>query len=147
LGAGLGNSFHNDPNCIGLQFALFNCPFERRIDPMLTTVTHHLSSNVLPSSLGGTLAYRRTIPRCQIGQHEGQRIDEIMTGASDTSLIIETLPEEWLYTLPASIAMFLRRSAHKGYCPFIPALRRLGLRTRQEIEEQRNAHLRACWRW
>jgi hypothetical protein len=41
--------------------------------------------------------------------------------------------------LPAAVAGFLLQHAVQGWCPPLPVLRRLGLRTQTEIEEERHA--------
>ncbi len=45
---------------------------------------------------------------------------------------------KWLF-LPAAVAGFLLQHAVQGWCPPVPLLRRLGVRTPQEIEEERYA--------
>ena len=44
----------------------------------------------------------------------------------------------WL-ALPALVTGFLFQHAIEGWCPPLPALRRLGFRTSREIEDERNA--------
>jgi hypothetical protein len=44
----------------------------------------------------------------------------------------------WL-AWPALVAGFLFQHATQGWCPPLPALRRLGFRTSREIEDERNA--------
>ncbi len=46
--------------------------------------------------------------------------------------------KRWL-VLPALVTGFLFQHAIQGWCPPIPALRRLGFRTSYEIEEERQA--------
>lgn len=41
--------------------------------------------------------------------------------------------------MPAVIATFLLQHALQGWCPPVPAFRRLGVRTRREIEAERHA--------
>ena len=94
-----------------------------------------------------SLAPEQSTPRAVCRQHVGQSGDVDTTSVFGPPLIIESLSEEWLSTLPTSIAMFLHRWARHGYCPPIPALRRLGLRTAEEIEAERLARLYGCWRW
>lgn len=45
---------------------------------------------------------------------------------------------KWLY-LSLGVTAFLAQHAVQGWCPPLPVLRRLGVRTRQEIEQERNA--------
>jgi hypothetical protein len=89
------------------------------------------------------LAHRQTVLRLEISQLETLRID-VGTFVADDSLVVDSLPAERFYELPAAIVTFMMRSARRGYCPPIPALRRLGFRTRKEVEAQRLAE---CWRW
>jgi hypothetical protein len=44
----------------------------------------------------------------------------------------------WLL-LPAAVAGFLLQHALQGWCPPVPVLRRLGFRTRQEIDREKSA--------
>lgn len=46
----------------------------------------------------------------------------------------------WLW-LSGAVAAFLLQHALQGWCPPLPLLRRLGLRTREEIERERHALL------
>jgi hypothetical protein len=43
------------------------------------------------------------------------------------------------YLLPAAVATFLLQHAIQGWCPPLPILRRLGVRTQSEIDEERYA--------
>lgn len=43
---------------------------------------------------------------------------------------------KWLI-LPAAITLFLAQHAVQGWCPPVPILRRLGFRTRQEIDREK----------
>ena len=49
-----------------------------------------------------------------------------------------TSSKKWL-VLPAIVSGFLLRHAIQGWCPPVPVLRRLGVRTRLEIERERYA--------
>lgn len=44
----------------------------------------------------------------------------------------------WLY-LPLAVTGFLAQHALQGWCPPLPIIRRLGVRTSREIEQERNA--------
>jgi hypothetical protein len=44
----------------------------------------------------------------------------------------------WLI-LPAAVSAFLLQHAPQGWCPPVPAFRRLGIRTASEIEAERTA--------
>src|SRR5208337_1752130 len=45
----------------------------------------------------------------------------------------------WLLLLPLTVSGFLLQHAIQGWCPPVPLLRRFGVRTRFEIEQERYA--------
>jgi hypothetical protein len=49
-----------------------------------------------------------------------------------------TMSRKWLL-VPTLVGAFLFQHAVKGWCPPLPALRRMGVRTRQEIEREKYA--------
>jgi hypothetical protein len=49
-----------------------------------------------------------------------------------------TVKKRW-FLLPTAVLSFLLMHAIQGWCPPVPVLRRLGVRTRQEIERERYA--------
>ena len=49
-----------------------------------------------------------------------------------------TVNRKW-YLLPTIVAGFLMQHAVQGWCPPVPVLRRFGVRTRMEIEQERYA--------
>ncbi len=55
-----------------------------------------------------------------------------------TGIALGTLNRKWLL-LPAAVAGFLLQHALQGWCPPVPILRRLGFRTRSEIDEEKFA--------
>jgi hypothetical protein len=55
------------------------------------------------------------------------------------SLVLGVTSSRKFFVLPAIISGFLLRHAIQGWCPPVPILRRLGVRTRQEIDEERYA--------
>ena len=50
-----------------------------------------------------------------------------------------TLVDRRFFALPAIVATFLLQHAVQGWCPPLPLLRRMGVRTQPEIEEERYA--------
>ncbi len=52
----------------------------------------------------------------------------------------KTVNKKW-YLFPAVAAAFLLQHAVQGWCPPLPVLRRLGVRTAREIEEEKQALL------
>ncbi len=55
-----------------------------------------------------------------------------------TGVILGTMNKKWLL-LPALVTGFLLQHAIQGWCPPLPLLRRLGFRTRAEIDEEKYA--------
>lgn len=66
------------------------------------------------------------------------------TGAASLSLVGlalgATVNRKW-FALPAGVAAFLLQHAVQGWCPPLPVFRRLGVRTADEINEERVALL------
>lgn len=92
------------------------------------------SNPAQPTKPQPVVAHWRTEPRSA-----NNRSDNLWANVGTTDanvLIIDSLPLDDLHLLPAAIATFLLRQARQGYCPPLPALRRLGLRTRREIDEE-----------
>ena len=62
--------------------------------------------------------------------------------AASISLVgfaLGTFVNRGFFVLPAVVAGFLLQHALQGWCPPMPVLRRLGMRTQTEIEEERYA--------
>lgn len=59
------------------------------------------------------------------------------------ALAMGKLVDRRFYAAAAAIAAFLLQHALQGWCPPLPALRRLGFRTAGEIEHERDALLSA----
>lgn len=61
-----------------------------------------------------------------------------------TGIVLGMLGDRRFLVLPAAVTAFLFQHAVQGWCPPLPILRRLGLRTAKEIEQERYAlkHLR-----
>lgn len=53
--------------------------------------------------------------------------------------ILGTVSSRKWFVLPALVSGFLLKHALQGWCPPVPLLRRLGVRTRLEIEQERYA--------
>lgn len=67
------------------------------------------------------------------------------SGAVLLSLLLGKTVDKRFYLVTAAIAAFLMQHALQGWCPPLPALRRLGFRTAGEIEHER-ASLRSALR-
>jgi hypothetical protein len=69
-----------------------------------------------------------------------ERILEMMAASFSLTGIALTLTagRKWL-VLPAVVLSFLLVHAVQGWCPPVPLLRRLGVRTREEIDRERYA--------
>lgn len=82
----------------------------------------------------------------------GRRLEELdrewdierMLEANASSLALlgivlgATVSKKWL-VLPAAVAGFLLQHALQGWCPPVPLLRRMGFRTRSEIDKEKYA--------
>ncbi len=56
-----------------------------------------------------------------------------------TGLVLSRTHSRWWLLLPAVVTSFLLQHAVQGWCPPVPLFRRMGFRTRAEIEEERIA--------
>ncbi|AKD02070.1 DUF2892 domain-containing protein [Pontibacter korlensis] len=56
-----------------------------------------------------------------------------------TGLALGAKKDKRWFVLPGLVASFLLQHGLQGWCPPLPILRRLGFRTRKEIEEERYA--------
>lgn len=56
-----------------------------------------------------------------------------------TGLLLGTFVNKRWYILPGMVATFLLQHGLQGWCPPLPLFRKLGIRTRQEIDEERYA--------
>lgn len=56
-----------------------------------------------------------------------------------TGTILGATVDRRFYLLPAAVTTFLLQHALQGWCPPLPLFRRAGVRTAQEIEEERYA--------
>lgn len=69
------------------------------------------------------------------------------TGASSLALLGTvlgvTVHKKWLW-LPGGVAAFLLQHAIQGWCPPLPLFRRLGVRTADEINDERTALRALC---
>lgn len=74
------------------------------------------------------------------GEWDIERVLELMASSfSLTGIALGlTVNRRWLL-LPAVVLSFLFMHAVQGWCPPVPVLRRLGVRTREEIDRERYA--------
>jgi hypothetical protein len=74
------------------------------------------------------------------GEWDIERVLELMASSfSLTGIALGlTVNRRWLL-LPAVVLSFLFMHALQGWCPPVPVLRRLGVRTREEIDRERYA--------
>lgn len=63
-------------------------------------------------------------------------------------LLAATVSRRWIF-LPMAVTAFLFQHAIQGWCPPLPVIRRLGVRTMREIDEERFAlkALRGDFQW
>ncbi|WP_206335452.1 hypothetical protein [Natronolimnobius sp. AArcel1] len=60
-------------------------------------------------------------------------------GLTLVSLALGATVDRRFFAVPAVIAAFLLQHALQGWCPPLPFLRRLGVRTQREIDAERRA--------
>ena len=60
------------------------------------------------------------------------------TVALTGTVLAAAVDRRWIY-LPMMVSVFLLQHAVQGWCPPLPIIRRLGVRTTREIEEERRA--------
>jgi hypothetical protein len=66
-------------------------------------------------------------------------LEGVAAGFTLTGLLLgSTVDRKW-YALPAAVAAFLLQHAVQGWCPPLPVIRALGVRTIAEIDEERYA--------
>jgi hypothetical protein len=66
-------------------------------------------------------------------------LEAMASSFSLTGIVLAaTVDRRWL-ALPATVLSFLLLHALQGWCPPVPLLRRVGVRTREEIERERYA--------
>ncbi len=69
-----------------------------------------------------------------------ERVLEMMASSfSLTGIAFGVVKRKIWFLLPAAVLSFLFIHAVQGWCPPVPVLRRLGIRTREEIERERYA--------
>jgi hypothetical protein len=56
-----------------------------------------------------------------------------------TGVLLGSRVNRWFLLLPAAVLTFFGQHALQGWCPPIPLFRRMGIRTRREIERERYA--------
>ena len=89
--------------------------------------------------VAGPAAIRR---RLQELDHEWDIERLLEANAASVSLIglgLGAFVDKRFYVLPAVVAGFLLQHALQGWCPPLPLFRRLGVRTVDEIDEERQA--------
>ncbi|MEO8858743.1 MAG: DUF2892 domain-containing protein [Burkholderiaceae bacterium] len=122
--------------------------------PIATTATR-VSRNTAPDinrTIRLDMERRVEDVRAQGNEAIQQRLDELerewdierclQTGASSlvlTGALLGLSKNRFWLVLPIGVAAFLLQHAIQGWCPPLPVLRRLGVRTADEINEERIA--------
>ena len=69
-----------------------------------------------------------------------ERVLQLMASSfSLTGIFLSGVRDKRWFVLPAVVLSFLFLHAVQGWCPPVPVLRRLGVRTREEIDRERHA--------
>jgi len=66
-------------------------------------------------------------------------IEAMASSVSLTGIILGATADRRWFLLPTVVLSFLLLHAIQGWCPPVPVLRRLGIRTREEIDRERYA--------
>jgi hypothetical protein len=95
--------------------------------------------NIQKAYEGGLSSINRRLDKLD---HEWDVERYLETGAASLSLLGATLGatvhRRW-FALPAAVAGFLLQHSLQGWCPPLPVLRRMGVRTADEINQERYA--------
>jgi hypothetical protein len=104
----------------------------RRID-------QQIEDNVRRYSLRGNEEISRRVRELDY-EWDIERILQAMASTFSLTgiMLAATVDRRWLL-LPGTVLSFLLLHAVQGWCPPVPVLRRLGVRTREEIERERYA--------
>jgi len=120
------------------------------VAPTATRVTEHTAAHVnrqierrIEASVAYFAEHRDQIERRLEELDQEWDIERMLeANAASFSLLGLTLAltvdRRWL-ALPIGVAGFLLQHAVQGWCPPVPVLRRLGVRTQREIDEERFA--------
>ena len=104
----------------------------RRIDEQIERNIRHYSGQTKEE------IYRRIRELDQ--EWDFERVLETMASSvSLTGVVLGSLVDRRWYLLPTAVLSFLLLHAIQGWCPPLPILRGLGIRTREEIARERYA--------
>jgi len=108
-------------------------------DAINEQIRRQTEANVTRYASGGTLAINRRLKELD----EEWDIERCLETMAPTFSLIGmalglTVDRKW-FALPIIVQTFFLQHALQGWCPPIPILRRLGIRTVAEIEEERYA--------
>ena len=104
----------------------------RRIDEQIERNIRHYSGQTKEE------IYRRIRELDQ--EWDFERVLETMASSiSLTGVVLGSLVDRRWYLLPTAVLSFLLLHAIQGWCPPLPMLRGLGIRTREEIARERYA--------
>jgi hypothetical protein len=106
-------------------------------------IRRHTDANIACTLTAGPAAIRQRLTELE-REWDIERLLE--TNASSAILVGSALGafvDKRFFAIPAVIAAFLLQHAVQGWCPPLPVLRRLGVRTAEEINREREALKRA----
>ncbi|MDT0164051.1 DUF2892 domain-containing protein [Actinotalea sp. AC32] len=93
------------------------------------------------------VAHLAGAPRTDLDEHLAQLdrewdVERALEVNASTLILVSTLTaavrtRSWWFVPPAVVAGFLLQHGLQGWCPPLPALRRLGFRTQREIDAER----------
>ena len=108
-------------------------------DEINEKIRREISHSVAACAADGEAAIER-----RLEELDAEWDTERMLEANASALVLAgiglgTWVDRRFYLLPAVVAAFLLQHALQGWCPPLPVLRRLGVRTQSEIEMERYA--------
>jgi hypothetical protein len=95
-----------------------------------------LRDNVVLAQASGPAAIDRRIAELEREWDMERALEANAAGVSLLGLGLGAFVDRRWFLLPAFVAAFLMQHALQGWCPPVPVLRRLGVRTQAEINEE-----------
>jgi hypothetical protein len=108
-------------------------------DEINERIARDTSDSVAHYAAGGPPSIQRRLDELDAEWDIERTLEANASSLALIGLGLGTWVDRRFYLLPAVVAGFLLQHALQGWCPPLPVLRRLGVRTRGEIEQERYA--------
>ena len=107
--------------------------------PISQRVLQQIEANVAAAARGGPQAIERRLEELDREWDVERWLETTAASLAQVGTALgSTVNRRW-YALPAAVGAFLMQHALQGWCPPLPILRRLGVRTADEINQERYA--------